>query len=179
VSEGRRIREVFEYALKISRNALQKAEWIVAAGKTKAPVSQNMLSKMNRYVSSIKQFIQDIASQEKEWMRAVTVPQKTNTLSNWPLTPLSKHGSLPGMHYKTAYEHASPDVAVYMNEVGHIIEQSMDEIKRHKVTRSTYGFNQARTRAELDRRLRATQQTVHPSLQPYVMTSYQKALKHL
>lgn len=178
-SNARRIREVFEYALKISRVALEKAEWILAAGKTKSMVSQNTLTKVSRHVKSMKRFIQDITSQQKTWMQAMSSPKSTNNLPNWPLTPLSKHGALQGMHYKSAYEHAAPNVAVYMNEVGHSIEKSMQEVKQQKITRSTYGFNQARTKAELNRRLQEARGKVHSSLTPYVMTSYQKALKHL
>ena len=178
-SQAKRIRDVFEYALKISRVALEKAEWILAAGKTKSVVSQNTLTKVSRHIGSIKQFIQDITRQQSEWMRALSSPKRTNTLPNWPLTPLSKHGALQGMHYTSAYEHAAPNVAVYMNEVGHSIEKSMQEVKRQKITRSTYGFNQARSKAELNRRLQETRGKVHSSLTPYIMTSYQKALKHL
>jgi hypothetical protein len=179
VSETTRIREVFEYALRIARVALEKAEWIVAASKTKAPISANIVARTQRHADSIKHFIQDITSQQREWMRVMKSSKTTVTVPNWPLTPMQKHGDLKGMRFKSAFDHAAPNVAMYMNEVGHYIEKSMDEIKRHKVSRSTYDFDQARTKQELNQRLWATKQVMHPSLHPYVMTSYHKALKHL
>lgn len=180
-TRAKEIREVFEYALRITRIALEKAEWILATSKTKSMLSQNTISKVGRYVQSIKRFIHDIIKQQNEWLLAIQSSKSSTVvhLSNWPLTPLSKHGPLQGMHYKSAYDHAAPNVAEYMNEVGHGIEESFQETKRQRITRSTYDFNQAKTKAELDLRLRATQQVIHPSLKPYILASYQKALRHL
>ena len=179
VSKAQHIRQVFEHGLRITEVALEKAQWIIDASKSKTLLSKNTVAKVAHHAESIKRFIRDIKHQQTEWTRAMSSSKKTSKLPNWPLTPLSTHGVLEGMHYKTAHEHASSNVAAFMNEVGHIYQKSIDEAKREKITRSTYDFNQAKTKAELNKRLWAAQHVMHPSLQPYMMTSYHKALKHL
>ena len=179
VSKAQHIRQVFEHGLRITEVALEKAQWIIDASKSKTLISKNTVAKVAHHAESIKRFIHDIKHQQSEWIHAISSSKKTAKLPNWPLTPLSPHGVLEGMHYTTAHEHASANVAAFMNEVGHIYQKSVDEAKREKITRSTYDFNQAKTKAELNHRLKLAQQVMHPSLQPYLTTSYHKALKHL
>lgn len=179
VSKAQHIRQVFEHGLRITEVALEKAQWIIDASKSKTLISKNTVAKVAHHAESIKRFISDIKHQQSEWIHAMSSSKKIVKLPNWPLTPLSPHGVLEGMHYTTAHEHASANVAAFMNEVGHIYQKSVDEAKREKITRSTYDFNQAKTKAELNHRLKLAKQVMHPSLQPYLTTSYHKALKHL
>ena len=181
-AETARLHAVFDRALLLVRNALVRFQGVVRKA-SEAAVSRNVVDRMHRYVAIIERLVANIERQREAWLRGLGLSFATRGrvvfLPNWPLTPLTTHAPLPGMHYASAFDHVAPNVDAFMNESAFQSQRALAEIASHRVTPQTYGFHRARSPAELEALARDVRRTVHPNLHRLVEVSRRKALAHL